>query len=46
MKNGWATMPGTTDANRQVAVACAEKLALNTRSLSRALAALSLRRPP
>ena len=22
MKNGWATMPGTTDANRQVAVAC------------------------
>jgi hypothetical protein len=26
MKNGWATMPGTTDANRQVANACAEKL--------------------
>jgi hypothetical protein len=26
MKNGWATMPGTTDANRQVAAACAEKL--------------------
>jgi hypothetical protein len=28
MKNGWATMPGTTDANRQVANACAEKLAV------------------
>ena len=26
MKNGWATMPGTTDANRQVANACAEKI--------------------
>jgi hypothetical protein len=26
MKNGWATMPGTTEANRQVAVACAEKV--------------------
>ena len=26
MKNGWATMPGTTEANSQVARACAEKL--------------------
>jgi hypothetical protein len=26
MKNGWATMPGTTEANRQVAVSCAEKI--------------------
>jgi hypothetical protein len=26
LKNGWATIPGTTDANRQVANACAEKL--------------------
>ena len=26
MKHGWATMPGTTEANRQVANACAEKL--------------------
>jgi hypothetical protein len=26
MKNGWATMPGTTEANRQVANACAEKV--------------------
>ena len=26
MKNGWATMPGTTEANRQVATACAEKV--------------------
>jgi hypothetical protein len=26
MKNGWATMPGTTEANRQVAVSCAEKV--------------------
>ena len=26
MKNGWATMPGTTEANRQVAIACAEKV--------------------
>jgi hypothetical protein len=24
---GWATMPGASDPNRQVAVACAEKLA-------------------
>jgi hypothetical protein len=28
MKAGWATMPGTADANRQVANACAEKLGL------------------
>ena len=26
MKNGWATMPGTTEANSQVARACAEKI--------------------
>ena len=26
MKHGWATMPGTTEANRQVANACAEKV--------------------
>ena len=26
MKNGWATMPGTTDPDRQVANACANKL--------------------
>jgi alpha/beta superfamily hydrolase len=26
MKNGWATMPGTTEANRLVASACAEKV--------------------
>lgn len=26
MKNGWATMPGATEANRQVAVACADKV--------------------
>ena len=26
MKNGWATMPGTTEANRQVAVSCADKV--------------------
>jgi hypothetical protein len=26
MKHGWATMPGTTEANRQVAVARAEKV--------------------
>ena len=26
MKNGWATMPGTTDANSQVARDCAAKL--------------------
>jgi hypothetical protein len=26
MKNGWATMPGTTEANRQVAISCAEKV--------------------
>ena len=30
IKNGWATMPSTTDASRQVAVACAEKLALSS----------------
>jgi hypothetical protein len=28
MKHGWATMPGTIEANRQVANACAEKLNL------------------
>ena len=28
MKTGWATMPGTTEANRQVANACGVKLAL------------------
>ena len=28
MKAGWATMPGTTEANRQVATACVEKLGL------------------
>ena len=26
MKNGWATMPGTTECNRQVASACADKV--------------------
>jgi hypothetical protein len=26
MKAGWATMPGATDANQQVAMACAGKL--------------------
>ena len=26
MKNGWATMPGTTEANRQVVIACADKV--------------------
>jgi hypothetical protein len=26
MKNGWATMPGTTEGNRQVASACADKV--------------------
>jgi hypothetical protein len=26
MKNGWATMPGTTEANSQVARVCAEKI--------------------
>ncbi len=26
MKNGWATMPGTTEGNRQVANVCAEKI--------------------
>ena len=26
MKNGWATMPGTTEANRLVANACADKV--------------------
>jgi hypothetical protein len=26
MKNGWATMPGTTEANRLVAIACADKV--------------------
>jgi dienelactone hydrolase len=28
MKAGWATMPGGTEANRQVATACVEKLGL------------------
>jgi hypothetical protein len=28
MKAGWATMPGSSDANRQVANACVEKLGL------------------
>jgi hypothetical protein len=28
MKNGWATMPGTADANPQVAHKCAEKLSV------------------
>jgi hypothetical protein len=27
METGWATMPGSTDANRNVASACMEKLA-------------------
>ena len=27
MKTGWATMPGSTDPDRQVAIACVEKLA-------------------
>ncbi len=27
MKAGWATMPGSTEPNRQVATACVEKLA-------------------
>ena len=26
MKNGWATIPGTTEPNRQVANACADKV--------------------
>jgi hypothetical protein len=26
MKNGWATMPGTTEGNRLVAIACADKV--------------------
>ena len=26
VKNGWATMPGATAADRQVAVACADKI--------------------
>ena len=26
MKNGWATMPGTTEANRPVALSCADKV--------------------
>ena len=26
MKNGWATMPGTSEGNRLVAVACADKV--------------------
>jgi hypothetical protein len=27
LKNGWATMPGTTEGNRQVAKDCADKIA-------------------
>jgi hypothetical protein len=27
MKNGWATMPGTTEGNSQVAKDCADKIA-------------------
>ena len=26
MKNGWATMPGTSEGNRLVAIACADKV--------------------
>jgi hypothetical protein len=26
MKNGWATMPGTSEGNRRVAIACADKV--------------------
>lgn len=28
MKNGWATMPGTTEANSQVAEVCADKVGI------------------
>jgi hypothetical protein len=28
MKNGWATMPGTSEGNRLVAVACADKVGI------------------
>jgi hypothetical protein len=28
MKNGWATMPGTTEGNRLVAIACADKVGI------------------
>jgi hypothetical protein len=28
IENGWATMPGSKDANRPVAVACADKLGI------------------
>jgi hypothetical protein len=28
VKNGWATMPGTTEANTQVARVCAEKISV------------------
>jgi hypothetical protein len=28
LKNGWATMPGTTEGNRLVAAACAEKVGI------------------
>jgi len=28
MKNGWATMPGTTEGNSQVARDCAEKVGI------------------
>jgi hypothetical protein len=30
MKNGWATMPGTTEANGQVAKDCADKVGANS----------------
>jgi hypothetical protein len=28
LKNGWATMPGTTEGNRLVAIACADKVGI------------------
>ena len=28
LKNGWATMPGTTEGNRLVAAACADKVVI------------------
>ena len=30
LKNGWATMPGTTEANSQVAKDCADKVGANS----------------
>ena len=30
MQNGWATMPGTTAANRQVARACADQIGIES----------------